>query len=138
VLRVVADTNVLVSAVLNAEGPPFKVVRAAFQQRLTLIVSAQLLDELVGVLARPKIARIVPPERSQLFVEAVEGVGVAVGNPAEAPAIVRDRRDDYLVALALAAHADRLVTGDADLLELMGTGVVICTPRALLNDLEVT
>jgi hypothetical protein len=43
----------------------------------------------------------------------------AVGDPAEAPAIVRDRRDDYLVALALAAHADRLVTGDADLLELM-------------------
>jgi uncharacterized protein len=138
VLRVVADTNVLVSAVLNADGPPSQVVRAAFQRRLTLIVSAQLLDELVGVLARSKIERLVPPERSQLFVEAVEGVGVAVDDPAETPAIVRDRRDDYLVALALAARADRLVTGDADLLELMGTGVIICTPRALLNDLEVT
>ena len=136
-LRVVADTNVLVSAVLNADGPPSQVVRAAFQQRLTLIVSAQLLDELTGVLARPKITRIVPSERSQLFVEAVEGVSVAVDDPAETPAIVRDRRDDYLVALALAAHADRLVTGDADLLELIGTGVIICTPLALLNDLEV-
>jgi predicted nucleic acid-binding protein len=56
--------------------------------------------------------------------------------PLPHPAVCRDPRDDYLVALAVATHADAIVTGDHDLLELVEPPVSVLTPRALTERLD--
>jgi uncharacterized protein len=50
-------------------------------------------------------------------------------NPVAPPAVVRDPRDDYLVALARSAGADAVVTGDRDLLDQAGLEPPAITPR---------
>lgn len=56
-----------------------------------------------------------------------------VADPAEAPPLSRDRNDDYLIAVAYAAEAHVLVTGDADLLELDLSDLEIASPRRFLE-----
>ena len=52
------------------------------------------------------------------------------------PAVCRDQRDDYLVAVAVATRAEAIVTGDRDVLELPDPPVALLTPRALIERLD--
>ncbi|HEU0316476.1 MAG TPA: putative toxin-antitoxin system toxin component, PIN family [Solirubrobacteraceae bacterium] len=58
--------------------------------------------------------------------------------PAPHPAVCRDHRDDYLVALATASGAEAIVTGDLDLLAIDPEAVAIevLTPRQLVDRLS--
>ena len=132
--RVVVDTNVLVSAALNPASVPGQVVRAAFAQRFELVVSPQLVDELTGVLRRPKFAGLLTSGQIEAFVEAVEEVAAVVDDP-EVVERVRDPDDDYLVALSTASEADALVSGDQDLLDAGPLPVRVLSPRAFLDEL---
>jgi len=51
-------------------------------------------------------------------------------DPVAPPAVVRDPRDDYLVALARATRVDAIITGDRDLLDHEGLEPPALTPRA--------
>lgn len=133
-MRVVFDTNVLFSARFSPTGVPGQLVRLALSGRFELVVSPRLLDELAEALARPK-SRLDPPGierhvmqlRQQLLVQ--DPAGQAVGWS-------RDPDDDYLLALALATHADAVVTGDRDLTDLVDPPVPVLTPRAFLDRLD--
>jgi predicted nucleic acid-binding protein len=57
-------------------------------------------------------------------------------DPPGPPAVTRDPGDDYLVALAVGAGADVLVSGDRDLTDVQVAGVSVLTPRAFLERLE--
>ena len=73
-------------------------------------------------------ARRDDPQIGQLELEQI-----VVADPADPPWVSRDRRDDYLVALAHAAGAPVLVSGDDDLLELELHDLRIVSPRAFLE-----
>jgi putative PIN family toxin of toxin-antitoxin system len=118
-VRIVLDTNVVMSALLW-RGPPYRLLEAIRQHpRLQLYSSPVLLEELADVLTRPsaikqlsaigKAARDVLPD----YIAAIELV-----EPAELPRVVRDPDDDHVLACALAAQAELIVTGDLDLLTL--------------------
>jgi len=57
-------------------------------------------------------------------------------DPPDPPSVTRDPGDDYLVALAVGAGADALVSGDRDLTDLTGAGVTVLTPRGLIDHLD--
>lgn len=119
-MRLVLDTNVVLSGLLW-QGTPFRLLEAIRQQpRLQIYSSTALLEELADVLTRPsatrRLALIGKTSREVLadFVEAVELV-----EPIEVPRVVpNDPDDDHVIAAACAAHADCIVSGDADLLSL--------------------
>lgn len=134
--RVVLDTNVLVSAALNPTSVPGQVVRAAFAQRFELVLSPRLIDELSGVLRRPKFAGILTSSLIDAFVEAVEEVAVVVDDP-EVVQRLRDPDDDYLVALSTALEVDALVSGDHDLLDAGLLPTKVFSPRAFLESLSI-
>lgn len=94
-----------------------------------------LLDELEGVLMRPRFRSFLTPSQVEEFVAAVEGVAEGAPDPPVEP-VTPDPSDDYLVALAVASEADYLVSGDADLLELADPPVSILSPRELRDRLE--
>jgi predicted nucleic acid-binding protein len=56
-------------------------------------------------------------------------------DPPDPVAVTRDPNDDYLVALAIAAQADALVSGDRDLTDLQDPPVSVLTPRTFLDRL---
>lgn len=119
-MRVVLDTNVVMSALLW-RGTPHQLLEAIRQRpSVQLCSSAALLEELADVLTRPsatkRLAIIGKTAREVLadYVDAVELV-----EPLSVPRVVPDDPDDdQVIAAAIAAHADLIVSGDSDLLTL--------------------
>jgi putative PIN family toxin of toxin-antitoxin system len=118
-VRLVLDTNTALSALLWG-GTPGRLLDAAEAGRIELAGSAALLAELQGVLTREKFAKQLAKREvsvSNLF-DGYAALVVMVTPATIAPTIARDPADDQVLAAALAARADLIVSGDAHLLDL--------------------
>ena len=130
-MRLVADTNVVVSGLLWL-GNPGRFLEAAALGRVTLYTSPALLAELSATLNTPKLIR--PIARSGLTLYDLLGryLNVAiVVQPVAVPRVVPDDvDDDQVLACALAANAELIVSGDKHLLSLGSQyqGIPIVTP----------
>jgi uncharacterized protein len=117
-VRAVIDTNVLLSGLLW-HGTPRTLIEQVRAGTLILISSPALLAELADVIARPKFRTIllrsnVGPE--QMLAELWRLTEIV--DPPPLPTQVSRDADDAVLALAKAAQADLIVSGDADLLVL--------------------
>jgi putative PIN family toxin of toxin-antitoxin system len=112
VTRAVVDTNLLLRMAAGAYHLPLYV--AWREKRFTLVLSAEMLSELQGVMMRPKVRRFLPPMRGQGFVTLLRDLALFMSPASEFPPC-RDPKDDIVVATAVAAHPCYLVTADRDL-----------------------
>ncbi len=119
-MKVVLDTNVLLSGLMFPDGAPGRVVAAWRQARFELVISVPQLAEIGRALAYPKIRRVLAWDDQrieqfirQLYIRA-EIVDLA-GTLVEVPG---DPDDMPILATLVAAKADVLITGDGDLLAL--------------------
>lgn len=130
-MRLVADTNVVVSGLLWL-GNPGRILEAAAVGQVTIYTSPVLLSELAATLKTPKLVR--PILRSGLALDDLLGryLNVAiVVQPASVPEIIpNDPDDDHVLACALAANAEMIITGDKHLHSLGGEyqGIRIIAP----------
>lgn len=110
-MRVVLDTNILVSALIAPAGNPAAIYNAWEQGRFILLTCAELLDELRGTLQKPRIADLITPHRAGRLVNQIKKLGEDVS---KLPRVKRspDPGDNFLLSLAEAGKADYLVTGD--------------------------
>jgi putative PIN family toxin of toxin-antitoxin system len=133
-VRAIIDTNVLVSG-LFWHGNPHALLEHVRAGTVTLISSPALLAELAEVLARPKFDVILlrsNTSRERSFAEVQALAEVITPAPLPAP-VCRDPDDDEVLALALAAQVDLIVTGDTDLLDLHSfERIPIVTPAEAL------
>jgi putative PIN family toxin of toxin-antitoxin system len=125
-MRLVIDTNVLVSSALKASSWPGFVVRWV-ESHGGLLKSEAAEQELFQVLQRPRIAKVAAPIQvtalTRLFANA-EMVTIT-----EAIAACRDQVDDKFLELAVNGRADLIVSGDQDLLVMHPfRGIPILTP----------
>jgi putative PIN family toxin of toxin-antitoxin system len=128
--RAVLDPNVLVSAFISQRGgAPDRIVRAWREGAFELVVSPQLVAELTDVLGRPKFALQAADGRTDAYIDSLAGDALQVDDPADPPAVSPDRGDDYLIALARAARADVIVSGDTHLTQLARITPPVLTPR---------
>jgi putative PIN family toxin of toxin-antitoxin system len=119
VLRLVADTNTVVSALLW-HGAPHRLFGAIQSEELSFYASRALLDELADVLPRRKLARAVQAsgKSASALVAVYQGLVQLVQPRALPRPVGRDPDDEAVIACALAARADLIVSGDQDLLVL--------------------
>jgi putative PIN family toxin of toxin-antitoxin system len=138
-VRLVPDTNTAVSALLWG-GPPGQLIDAAAARQLTLSSSLPLLAELGAVLDRPKFAARLR-ERAVASTELFDGYAalVQIVVPTEIGAVVLDNSDDDMVlATAVAANADMLVSGDSHLLAVGEfRGIPVITASAAARRIQV-
>jgi uncharacterized protein len=119
-MRVLLDTNVLVSTAIKPEGKPGQIFRFA-AARYDLLCTEAILAELADVLARPHLQKkykdLVAPARREQFVNLVQALAemVTVESRLE---VVADPDDNLVLAGAIDGSADYLVTGDPHLLEI--------------------
>jgi uncharacterized protein len=128
-MRVVLDTNIVVSALLWG-GVPYRLLQAAAAGDILLFTSAALLEELRDVLGREHLASRLAQHRSSVD-EAIRRYGelTITVSPQAVPRIVPDDPDDdHVIACAVAARAHLIISGDRHLLDLEGfDGVAIVT-----------
>lgn len=133
-MRVVLDTNVVVSALIWS-GTPYRLLEAAADGDIELFTSPVLIAELREVLRRPQLASRLTQQRSSVEHAVTLYNELAAGlSPLSTPrAVPKDADDDHVIACASAAQADLIVSGDADLLELsVYQGMRIVTPTTAL------
>jgi len=133
VLYAVIDPGVLVSALVAPKGAPGQLLDLVLEQRFELVASPRLIGELTGVLLRERFRRYASAAEVHEFVADLAAVATLVPDPPDPAPIARDPNDDYLIALAVAARADMLVSGDRDLTDLAEPPVPVLTPRAFLD-----
>ena len=111
-MRVVVDTNVLVSAALKQQSMP-EMAALLVERRGGLLKSLATEQQLFEVVARPRLASLIDPETQawlRKLMAAAELVTIT-----ERVVACRDPTDDKFLELAVNGHADLMVSGDADL-----------------------
>ncbi len=127
-LRVVLDTNVLVSGAAYPANAPGRIVAAWQQGALNVVLSRYILDELVRVLPRlPQNKRSRDEIRN--LAETFMFLAEIVEPDTLMDARLRDPADQLVLATLRVSKADYLITGDKDLLALAGTYPIV-TPAA--------
>lgn len=132
-MLVVLDAGVFVSAAITPDGVASRIVTAGVEGRFEYFVCPRLVGELKDVFARPKVARLVSDEHRHRFLAEVVAAARDVSDPSDIPVVSRDPDDDYLIALAVEQRAEWLVTGDADLLDVVDPPVQVIGLRAFLD-----
>ncbi len=132
-MRLVVDTNILISALLAGTSLPAQLIVRWRDGRFNLLTAAEQLDELMRVTRYPKIRERLAPALAGRLINDLRAIAVTVDN-LPAVDVSTDPHDNYLLAIAAAGGADFLVTGDKrDLLGIaVYEGAKITTVRDFL------
>jgi putative PIN family toxin of toxin-antitoxin system len=116
-MRVVLDTNVLVSGLAYPESLPGRILNVWRQGGLEVVLSRYILDELVRVL--PRLPRLLmTPSEIRDLADSFLFMADVVEPCAERDATLRDEKDQLILGTLIAGQAGYIVTGDKDLLAL--------------------
>jgi len=133
-LRLVIDTNILISALLAGTSLPAQLIVRWRVGWFDLLTAAEQLDELMRVTRYPKIRERLTSALADRLINDLRAIAVTVGKLPVAN-VSADPHDNYLLAVAAAGAADFLVTGDKrDLLGIaVYEGTKIVTARDFLG-----
>ena len=126
-MRIVLDTNILVSALISGEGSPGRVLATVKSLGITMLTSQFQIDDLHDVLARDRLQPYIQREEADDLLYHLEAV-----------AVVADPDDNPILATAVAGAADLIVSGDRDHMLAVGSahGIPIVTAREALARLR--
>jgi|SRR5208337_2019044 len=133
-MKVVLDTNVLVSALLKRDSIPARIVRAVWNGNLQLLLSSALREELANVLEYPKIRKRIVAQHidAAQFLELLPFFATEVVLDDISVPRPRDADDWMVLATLVAGQGDWLITGDSDLLVLSDEFPII-SPAAFVE-----
>ncbi len=119
-MKVVLDTNVLISGLAYPHVVPGSIVTAWREARFELVISLEQLTEIARVLAYPKIRKVLhwDDETIERFIKQLYLRAEVAERNEEIGDTPRDPHDTPILATMISAQADYLVTGDGDLLAL--------------------
>ncbi|MBD2319875.1 putative toxin-antitoxin system toxin component, PIN family [Phormidium tenue] len=115
-LRLVIDTNILISGLMSVNSLPQQVFDYATSQAI-LLMSDEVQSEIENVISRPKLQKYITLERRTKFLSELsqQVERVTINQQIRA---CRDPKDDKFLELAVCGEANYIITGDADLLDL--------------------
>lgn len=133
-LKVVADTNTLISAFI-AEGNEYNLLKQAKLGRIKLITTLQILKEFKGVISRPKFG--FSKEQREAVTKQVISLSEVIAPTEKIKVIKEDAADNKVLEAAVSGKADCIVSGDKHLLQLKEFGgIKIVRTHEILNKLQ--
>ncbi len=136
-VRILPDTNVIISGFLSSKGPPDQLLQRWLDGRFDLVTSQTQLDELQRALGYEKLRDRIHPAQVRDFVDNIDVMAIVVSS-VTAVFVSPDPDDDLILATAIDGEADLVVSGDKlHMLALREVeGISIVTPREALSQLE--
>jgi putative PIN family toxin of toxin-antitoxin system len=134
-IRVVLDTNVVVSAMLRSGGLPETIFNLAINGEVQLYVSEPILAEYEDVLRRPRLA--IDPEKVTVALARIRAAALLV-HPVEQVTAALDPDDNIFLECAEAAQAHCLVTGNSRHFPERWEATRILTPRQFMDASDLT
>ncbi|OGH20798.1 MAG: putative toxin-antitoxin system toxin component, PIN family [Candidatus Levybacteria bacterium RIFCSPHIGHO2_02_FULL_37_13] len=139
-LRVVVDTNVLVSGLLGIKNSPSsKILKAVRNQKVILVTSPKILKEVTDVINRERIVKLTKmtrQERKEFIDKLIERSDITIGKQLS-QIVSRDVKDDKFLACGVEGKVDYIISGDDDLLSLREfEGIRIVSPQQFVTLLE--
>lgn len=113
--RVILDTNLWISFLITNNYTQLDEI--LFSRNCILIFSAELLEEFLTVVKRPKFRRFFSQDDIELLIETIQEYAIFIEVTSKVE-VCRDSKDDFLLSLSKDSKADFLITGDKDLLVL--------------------
>ena len=110
-MRIVLDTNILISALITKDTPPDRLYQAWLRGEIELVTSSAQIAEMTEVLARPRIQQLIDAEEASAIVENLDARAVVFDKPQPVD-LSPDPKDNPILATAIAADADLIVSGD--------------------------
>jgi uncharacterized protein len=133
-LRVVLDTNVLVSAIIS-DGKARELLNKGITNQYSVLISDLILKELIVVLRRPKFK--ISEDEVQRTILAVIRTADVINVKTKIKAVKEDPKDDMIIETAIDGGADMIVTGDGHLLALKTfRGINVTTVEKMLAYLQ--
>ena len=117
-MRLILDTNILLSALLSPLGAPAMLVDAWERRAFTLVACEALIAEVRDVAGRPFFRARLRASAAELLAAGLRDFSFFCRDLPSGP-IAPDPKDSFLLALAEASDAEFLVTGDKELFSLM-------------------
>ncbi len=130
--RVVIDTNILISGIIQRKGFPYKVVKSWEDETILLITSPLMIKEAKKVLNYPKIKRKYCLDEAKIKQTVLNLLkySILIENPPALDVIKKDPDDNKVLSTAIEGKADYIVSGDSHLLDLKAyKGVKIVTAK---------
>lgn len=142
-MRVVIDANVLISFLLSPAKRTIhaRILQAAFEGQYQLVVGATTIAEVTGKVQRkPWLRDRIAPEALGLLLQRLSrNSEIYPESRDDIPKYGRDRKDDYLIALALDAAVDIIVSGDKNLLVLDPIGDIrVLSPAVFMAFIDAS
>ncbi|MDD6168799.1 MAG: putative toxin-antitoxin system toxin component, PIN family [Lachnospiraceae bacterium] len=116
-MRILIDTNILISAALNSHGTPYKAYLRAVTYPNKGIICDQNIEELWRIFNRKFPAKISMLEKFLAYSLSVIEVVATPETEEVSEKLIRDVKDRPILRAAMNAKADVLLTGDKDFLE---------------------
>jgi len=139
-LRIVIDTNVIVSSLISKKGAPAKLLDAWIGQQFDVVMSDGILDEVERVLLEPYLKEKfnITEDRVAKLIQTFREDAILVSGDSDVHGEVpSDPSDEIFLAAALEGGADVVVSGDQDLLTIRTwRGIAILTPRQFLDHIN--
>lgn len=138
-IRIVLDTNVLVSAVLNPRGKPALLLKLVLGGVVDLVISPAMIEEIERVFQYPKLLKLlrkngVTPEEVGSLINQLSTTAVITEGKLLLDVIKDDPSDNLVLACAVEGKADFIVSGDDHLKDLKTfEGIEILAPATFLK-----
>lgn len=116
-MRIILDTNVLVSGLLSSRGAPAKLLDAWERNSFILVTCEILIEEFHEVISRPFFKARLRASTVELLAAGLRDFSVIYRDVPPGP-IAPDPKDSFLLALAEVSEAEFLVTGDKEIQSL--------------------
>jgi putative PIN family toxin of toxin-antitoxin system len=138
-VRILLDTNIIISGLLSSPGPPGKLVQAWLDGVFELVTSQAQLEELRRALGYERLRDRIHPDQARGVLENMEVAAIVVPSLGEVN-VSADPDDNVILATAMAGRADLIVSGDKPGMLNLGVveGIRIITPREALGLLEAS
>ena len=133
-LKVVIDTNTVISAPLSEEGNPAKIFELLLLEEINNFRSEEITNEIVEVFNREKIKKLISENKTNFVIDSYRKFSKLV-KPNIKLSIVKDDKDDNrILECAETANADYIISGDRHLLELKNhKNIKIVSPKEFLD-----